>query len=118
MAYADYEFYQNRYCGNMPAADFRRLAVKASAYLDQLTFGRIREGWETSPHADRIRTACCAAADVYRLQEQGGGVASETNDGISVTYVNGVGHGKSESGQLYDAIVMHLGRTGLMYAGV
>ena len=48
-------------------------------------------------------------------QEQGGEVASESNDGTSVTYVTS---GKTAQNRMYDAAVMYLSNTGLLYAGV
>ena len=56
-------------------------------------------------------------ADAYLLQEHGGGVAAETNDGISVTYVAGAGV-KSEGRRLYEAAALFLANTGLLYRGV
>lgn len=117
--YATWEFYKNEYLGTMSETDFLRLSRKAGAYLDQVTFDRIPADWETDTRlADRIRMACCAVADAYLLNEQGGGVASETNDGISVTYAAGVSRVKTDDERLYDAVCMYLGRTGLMYRGL
>ena len=43
------------------------------------------------------------------------GIASETNDGISVTYTT---EGSTEEQRLYRAAVLYLGSTGLLYRGV
>lgn len=119
MIYADYDFYTDEYHGTTPEQDYNRLSVKASAYIDQVTFDRIGSDWESDERlADRIRMACCAVADAYHLNEQGGGVASETNDGYSVNYVAGISNAKTDDQRLYEAVAMYLGRTGLMYAGV
>ncbi len=117
MAYADYAYYTGEYGGAMPEADFKRLARQASAYLDNVTFERIKS---TLPKSmmDKVRDACCAAADAYLLAEQGGGIASEANDGISVTYVAGVGNTKTENQRLREAVSLYLGNTGLLYRGV
>lgn len=115
MMYATYEFYRDQYCGTMSETDFPRLAVRVSGYLDQVTRDRIPAGWETGRHADRIRMACCAVADAWLLNEQGGGVVSESNDGISITYAKAA---KDDQLRLYDAAMMYLGRTGLMSLGV
>ena len=41
MSYADYAYYTDSYGGKaVSQEDFLRLAAKASAYLDNLTFGR------------------------------------------------------------------------------
>lgn len=115
--YADYSYYVTAYQGKMPQCDFERLAGRASAYLNSVTFRRIRAGWAED---DRVREACCAVADVYFLEEHGGGVASETNDGISVTYVAGAraAQAKTVAQQLWETAVMYLGTTGLLYRGV
>ena len=57
-------------------------------------------------------------ADAYLLNEQGGGIASETNDGVSVTYVAGISNSKTEGRRLYEAAALFLGPTGLLYRGV
>lgn len=40
MLYATYDYYQTIYCGTMTGDEFRRHVRSASAYLDQITFGR------------------------------------------------------------------------------
>lgn len=113
MVYADYDYYLNEYSGNAVAgADFVRLSRQASAYLDSLTYGKIRGPWVDD---SRVKDACCALADILHAQEQGGEVASESNDGTSVTYVTS---GKTAQNRMYDAAVMYLSSTGLLYAGV
>ena len=113
MVYADYDYYLNEYSGNAVAeADFTRLSRQASAYLDSLTYGKIRGPWVDD---SRVKDACCAIADILHAQEQGGEVASESNDGASVTYVTS---GKTAQNRMYDAAVMYLSSTGLLYAGV
>ena len=112
MIYADYDYYLNEYSGNAVAeADFAHLSRQASAYLDSLTCGKIRGSWVDD---NRVKDACCAVAEVMQKQEQGE-VASESNDGTSVTYVTS---GKTAQNRMYDAAVMYLSSTGLLYAGV
>ena len=42
MAYCDYDFYTNKYLGNViTEADFPRLSERASEKLDRLTFDRL-----------------------------------------------------------------------------
>lgn len=113
MVYADYDYYLNEYSGNAVAeADFARLSRQASAYLDSLTYGKIRGPWVDD---SRVKDACCAVAEVMYKQEQGGEVASESNDGTSVTYVTS---GKSAEQEMYYFVVLYLSNTGLLYAGV
>ena len=113
MVYADYDYYLNEYSGNAVAeADFSRLSRQASAYLDSLTCGKIRGSWVDD---SRVKDACCAIAEIMYKQEQGGEVASESNDGTSVTYVTS---GKSAEQEMYYFAVLYLSNTGLLYAGV
>ncbi len=113
MIYADYDYYLNEYSGNAVAeADFTRLSRQASAYLDSLTCGKIRGPWVDD---SRVKDTCCAVAEVMYKQEQGGEVASESNDGTSVTYVTS---GKSAEQEMYYFAVLYLSNTGLLYAGV
>lgn len=117
MLTVDYKYYSETFHGQMAEADFNRLAVYASAYLDELTMGRTA-GKLPDDTEEKAKMALCAVADAYQLNEQGGGVASETNDGISVTYVAGVGSAKTEGRRLYEAAALFLGPTGLLYRGV
>ena len=117
MAYADYTYYSTEYGGAMPESEFKRLSRQASAYLDSVTFERIAPELPTALMG-KVKDACCAVADAYLLNEQGGGIASETNDGISVTYVAGVSNAKTENQRLREAAALYLGGTGLLYRGV
>ena len=112
MIYADYDYYLNEYSGSAVAeADFTRLSRQASAYLDSLTYGKIRGPWVDD---SRVKDACCAVAEVMYKQEQGGEIASESNHSVSRTYVTS---GKSAERRMYDAAVLYLANTGLLYAG-
>lgn len=109
MIYADFAYYQNTYGGRKIAeADSMRLLRQASAYLDMLTLDKITDGWTED---ERVKCACCAAAEIYAQRERGGEVASETNHNVSKTYVTS---GKSADRQLYDAAAMYLANTGLL----
>lgn len=116
MPYANFEYYTKTFGGTMAEDDFKRLSRQASAYLDFVCFDRIKSVTDEETMA-KVKEACCALADTYLLNEQGGGIASETNDGISVTYVNGK-TAISEEQRLYQAAQIYLGHTGLMYRGV
>lgn len=116
MGYADFEYYEKTYGGEMAEKDFKRLSRQASAYLDHVCFDRIVSVTDEKVMG-KVKDACCAVADVLLLNEQGGGIAAESNDGVSVTYVNGVGS-KTDDQRLYQTAVLYLGRTGLMYRGV
>lgn len=117
MLTVDYKYYTETFHGKMTEADFERLSVYASAYLDELTFGKISAELD-SDTKDKAKRAFCAVADAYRLNEQGGGIAAESNDGISVTYVAGVSNAKTDGRRLYEAAALFLSSTGLLYRGV
>ena len=82
-AFADFQYYTDTYGGSRIAADdFSRLSIMATAYINGQTRGRI-----ASSVSDNIKNAMCAIADMMKSQEDGGERQSETNDGISVSYV-------------------------------
>lgn len=113
MVYADYGYYKGIYYGKaVPEADFHGLSRRASAYLDQVTFGRIRGEWEQD---GRVKDACCAMVEILYRQEQGGEVASASNDGYSETYVTS---GRTDAQRMYAAAEQYLGMTGLMCRSV
>ena len=114
MLYATYDYYQNIYCGAMTEDELRRHVRPASAYLDQITFGRVGALAEGDPLQGRVADACCAVAEAYRRNEAGV-VTSETNGDHSITISRG---SKSDSRRLYDAAALYLGNTGLLYRGV
>lgn len=117
MVYADFEYYKYDYCGEMAEKDYMRLSRQASAYLDNVCFDRIAKVTDEAMMA-KIKDACCAVADTYLLNENGGGISAETNDGISVTYLNGTSKSLTNEQRLYQAALTYLGNTGLMYRGV
>lgn len=116
MITVDYSFYTGAYHGTLAEVDFNRLAVKASAYLDRVTFGRLAAVTDTAV-LELAKLACCAAADAMLANEQGG-VKTESNDGISVTYVEGSGLAKADGKRLREAVGLFLGGTDLLYRGV
>lgn len=116
MAYASYNYYIGEYKGSLSEEEFNRFSRKASAYIDTITFNRA-SGAMSGIFADRIKEACCGIVDVMMKNENGGGVASETNDGISVTYVSAGDEKKSPEQRLYAEALTYLGTTGLMYRG-
>lgn len=115
MEHVAYAYYRDTYHGRLSETDFNRLSPGAAAYLELATFGRICGEWR---EAEAVKNAFCAVADAYRLNEQGGGVASESNDGVTVNYISGVSKAKTDNERLYEAAYLHLAATGLMARGV
>lgn len=94
MVYADYTYYQVCYGGSsLELPQFIAAARRASAYIDMITWGRLKRGW---PVTEDVRMACCALADVIGGYQAMGslpgsgsaGVASFNNDGYSETYAS------------------------------
>lgn len=118
-AYANYTYYTGTYLGTAIAqADFPRLALYASAFLDALSddglAAIVTAGTDTAT-IDKIKLATCAVAEVYQAQEAGGEITSERVGSHSVTY--NVAAGKPQA-KLLDAAKLYLGRSGLLYQGV
>ena len=73
--YADYEFYTESYGGrSISEGDFPRLAAKASALIDKLTFGRAAE------HSDdeQVKMCCCELSESLALTDGNGGMIKQS----------------------------------------
>lgn len=117
-AYVDYSYYTTVYLGAAIAStDFPRLALIASAHIDNLTYNRaagvITAATDTAT-IDKIKMATCAVAEtLHQLEATGGAVQSESVGNASVSYFAP----KSEGARIAEAAKLYLGLTGLMYAG-
>ena len=83
MIYADYKFYTDSYGGKSIAeGDFPRLAAKASALIDHLTFGRAAE------HSDdeRVKMCCCELCEGLSLTDGNGGMVRQSESVGSWSY--------------------------------
>lgn len=116
MAYADYAFYIDCYRGSsIPETDFPRLAERATEYIDFATLGRAMDYLDAE---QLVKKACCAVAEAYQTNEQGGGVVSETVGKITRNYAAGVSTTPTEEQRLYRAVRRYLLHAGLLYRGV
>lgn len=137
MAYADFYFYTNEYFGMaIEVADFDRLAIRASSYLDYYTQGRAVK----HPDLIELKMACCALAEQYKIIEQaqaletknlasamesdGGEVQSETVGSWSKSYRSGgdsAGAAASVAANAQASLSavarQYLSGTGLLYRG-
>lgn len=120
--YADYAFYAERYGGEMVSAtDWPHVSRRSDAYLDRLTYNRLRRG---SAVTDAVRMASCAIAEVierHRKQQEASpsGIKSESVGGQSVTYEEAATLSAQYDAALLDAADLWLPRTDpLRYAGV
>ena len=105
------DFYTKQFCGQLPQSEFLRLSVKASAYLTQLTAGRVNAALPAAVE-DSVKYALCEVVDAMAANESAE-IASESNDGASVSYKR---EGSSAQ-RLYNAAALHLATTGLLYRG-
>jgi hypothetical protein len=112
----DYGFYVDVFGGNASRADFTRLSIKAAAYLDDLTSGRITSDLPVATQS-KAKLALCELVDAYGMTEHGGGVVSESNDGVSVTYAASKTT-QTDGQRYYAAARLYLAGTGLLYRGV
>lgn len=116
MAYATYEFYKDSYGGNsILLADFQRLSKRASDYIDMVTLGRADVYVDEK---DLLKMACCAVAEAYKMNEEGGGVVAESVGKITRNYAAGVTNTPTEEERLSIAVCRYLLHTGLLYLGV
>lgn len=136
MAYADFEYYSTVYLGAaIQEADFPRLALRASSYLDYYTQGRAAQ----SADLDALKMACCAIAEQYQYidaaktlaqksltvsMESGGELQSQTVGSWSKTYRSGgdsaqqaLSSAQAAQASLAAIAQQYLGITGLLYRG-
>ncbi len=114
--YVSYEYYQQTFSGKtITEEEFSRLEFQAEAFLDRITFGRVK-GLPEIPEA--VKMAICAMAE-YSCQEgkKTPGVRSENIDGYSVSYGDTGSSGKSRSEELYQIASNYLMSTGLLFRG-
>lgn len=127
MAYADFEFYTGRYLGSsIGEADFPRLALRASQFLDYYTMGKSKK----KPELEELKMACCAIAERVSVVEaanaaavksvSGDGLKSESVGSYSVSYETASEKINAAQGarEGYAAIAReYLAHTGLLYRG-
>jgi len=118
MAYADYTYYVTSFLGSAIAeSDFPALALRASAYIDQITFNRAATDTENTA---AIKNAMCAIAEELQRQDQTDGVDGITSESVgshSVTYANNSSRARSNVTKLQDVAKVWLANTYLMFAG-
>lgn len=119
-SYVDYAYYADTYLGDVIAeTDFDRLALRASAFIDRLTFQRAASETDVDT-VDSIKMATCAVAEVIKtVDDEGGadGIQSERVGNYSVTYGEGSEKQQTAIQKYREAAALYLGSTGLMYAG-
>ncbi len=97
----DYNFYVDTYYGNQIAeADFPRLVLRASAYLDACNMLGAPE--------DAIKKAFCAVAEAWQTNEQGGDIVSQSVGSWSKSYAQR--KVKTDEQRLNDAAKLYIGK--------
>lgn len=119
-AYCDYTYYSGTYLGTaIASANFARLALRASAVIDSLTFNRAADETDTDT-VDAIKMATCAVAEEIQAVETGGGadaIQSESVGSVSITYADNATKRLTNNERYTEAAKLYLGNTGLMFKG-
>ena len=107
VAYADLIFYKSTYQGSaIPDAAFPYWATQASGRIDQVTFDRSTSA--VGEDLERIKMATCAVAEVlYKLDKDGGILASERSSEYSRTMK--IQENDSEDKRVRAAATLYLG---------
>lgn len=136
MAYADYEYYTDTYLGTaIQEADFPRLSLRASGFLDYYTQGRSVQNSDL----DALKMACCAVAEQYQAidaaqvlaqkalsasLDSGGELQSQSVGSWSKTYRSGgdsaqqaLSSVQTAQAALGSVVQQYLAGTGLLYRG-
>lgn len=127
-SYVDFTYYTGTYLGDeIVSADFPRLALRASAVIDRITFNRVAavvEAGTDLENIDLIKMATCAVAeqiqtnDTLAANNSGNvGIKSESVGAHSVTYIENSNLTLSDDERLEKAAALYLAQSGLMYRG-
>jgi hypothetical protein len=116
--YADYTYYSTSFLGTAIAeAEFPALALKASAIIDQLTYGRAAVDTE---YQTQIKNAMCAVAEeVYSIENSDGSeyITSESQGQYSVSFSQDAVESRNYTQRYFDAARLWLANTFLMFGG-
>ena len=104
-----FDYYKDVFMGSDIAShkEFAKLELRAIAYVDKITFGRIEEMTES------VKCAVCSVCDVLKRRGGRTGIKQEINDGYSVTYSENL----SQFDDLYMAASVFLPAE-LLYKGI
>ena len=116
---ADYSFYATTYKGGLSETEYIVMCMKAEAYLRQVTMGRCDAPDLPEKVRLSLQLTVCALVDQMKLVEDSefaAGIASKTNDGVSVSF-----RARSATDldrEQYAIAAGYLGWTGLLYRGM
>lgn len=132
-SYIDYDFYVNKYMGDMPEENFEKLALRASAEVRKNIFNR-----DITDYKDEVQMATCSVADILFKIEQLESrknklvssnandkvVSSESVGDLSRTFANTTNltdlekEISNQKNKILEEIRLYLLHTGLLYRGV
>ena len=123
MIYADYSYYTDTFHGNQITEDqWPACAREASAYIDCITYGRLKNTPERV--SEDVKMAVCGAAEAVFLQNSINsshtpGIASESVGGQSVSYLSPEAVRDAKAKDMKAAVDLYLPASDpLRYAGV
>lgn len=131
--YTNYDFYIDKYKGDMPKSEFNKLVIRASAEVRKEIFDRDITGYE-----EEVQMATCSVADLLYQIEQAERkktklVSSEKTDKIiaseqvadlsrtfaNITNINDLDKEISnKKNEIRESIRLYLINTGLLFRGV
>lgn len=131
--YIDYDFYVNKYMGDMPEENFEKLALRASAEVRKNIFNR-----DITDYKDEVQMVTCSVADILFKIEQLESrknklvsnnandkvVSSESVGDLSRTFANTTNltdlekEISNQKNKILEEIRLYLLHTGLLYRGV
>jgi hypothetical protein len=114
--FVNYEFYKTEYHGSAigEGDQFDNLAIRASAFLTRISYGRAKES------IPEVKMAACAVIDAFVKYEAREGISSESVGNHSVSYGSSARDGGDlplES-RMYNEAAIYLEDTGLLYRGL
>mgnify|MGYP004543739961 CR=1 FL=1 len=116
----DYSFYVENFGGSqVPERAWLSLELKAEKRLEYFSFGRTGTAgdWSEQDWEQDAKYAICEMAEAMQKREARGNIASENNDGYSVSYQTEQTEEEFES-RLYQIASTYLMSSGLLYMGV
>ena len=124
MVYADFEYYSGLFFGDtISETDYEKYAARATREIDRLTMGRAAGAGDAMRPG--LAACCCEMAEIlYRADEDDrrtghGLIASESNDGLSVTFTGTGDTVKRTAARLFAAAQRWLcAPVNLLYPGV
>ena len=100
---------------SVPESGFEHWSRRASAYIDAITFDRLKDPITLELHKEKVIAATCELAEYYSsdVVQESKGLQSVSVTGHSMTF-NKSGDTEKETRNI---VSLHLANTGLLYRG-